>query len=127
MGTDAEDETTMGYIRHDAVIVTAWDAERLAKCVAKADELGLRHTNIVESQINGYASFLIVPDGSKEGWEDSNAGDALRAEWIVWARANRDLWVDWVLVSYGGDEPERTSVTDHNGKNPDGTTADEMG
>jgi hypothetical protein len=106
----------MGYIRHDAIIVTAWDSERLARCVAKAAELGLCHTEIVGSKSNGYASFMIVPDGSKEGWPASDEGKTAREAWIFWARNTEELWADWVLVNYGGDEPEYTSIADHNGK-----------
>ncbi len=105
----------MGYIRHDAIIVTAWDSERIAKAAAKADELGLRRTEIVDSKTNGYASMMIVPDGSKEGWADSDEGEIARAAWIKWARESDDMWMDWALVNYGGDEPEYTRVIDHNG------------
>lgn len=106
----------MGYIRHHAIIVTAWDSRQLATCIAKAEELGLVHTEITESKINGYASFMIVPDGSKEGWGDSDEGESARAQWVKWAKESKNLWADWVLLNYGGDEPANTRIIDHNEK-----------
>lgn len=106
----------MGYIRHDAIVVTGWDAERLKPARAKAVELKLPVSEIVSSPVNGYVSFMIAPDGSKEGWDSSDNGDKARAAWIEWARKTDGLWVDWAHVSYGGDEPRYASLKDHNAK-----------
>lgn len=105
----------MSYIRHDAIIVTAWDSKRIAKAHAKAVELLLPVSSVVESLINGYASFLIAPDGSNEGHQISANGEEARAKWIKWARETDEKhWIDWVHVNYGGDEPENTSVKAYN-------------
>lgn len=108
----------MGYIRHDAIVVTAWDEKRLSKARDKAKELNLPVTEIVDSSINSYPSFLIATDGSKEGWADSDAGDEAREAWKRWARKQaeeEELWIDWAHVNYGGDEPNYSSLSDHNG------------
>lgn len=103
----------MGYIRHNAIIVTSWDSKRLSRAIAKADELRLIHTEAMDSPINGYSSFMIVPDGSKEGWDSSNTGEAARAAWIKWAKESEEP-IDWVHISYGGDEPQYTHIEDFN-------------
>jgi len=92
---------------------------------AKAEEIGLECSEIVESPINGYKSFMITPDGSKEGWEASDKGIAMRAEWVAWMRGHdREeepcMWVDWAHVNFGGDEPEGSTLTDHSGIESDG-------
>lgn len=106
----------MGYIRHDAIIVTTWDDEQLAVARDQAIALGLRCTEIIASPVNSYHTFVIVPDGSKEGWETSARGDAARAAWIAWARAQLEhcVYLDWAHVTYGGDNPEHAEVVDHN-------------
>jgi hypothetical protein len=110
----------MGYIRHEAIVVTGWNypnKNKINSALAKARELGLPCSDLVDSPMNGYVSFLIAPDGSKEGWKDSNDGDAARAAWKAWAAS---MSLDWAHVSYGGDDSELASLADHNGKEADG-------
>ena len=105
----------MGYIRHDAIIATSWDEKYLRAALAKAEELGLPCTDIVESGTNGYVSFLIAPDGSREGWPESDAGDAAREAWKVWANAawtNDCIYVYWAHVSYAGDDMDDTKIVE---------------
>ena len=68
-----------------------------------------RVSSVVASPINSYWSFLVAPDGSKEGWGDSDKGDEQRKEFIAWMRKGRaedKLYLDWVCVQYGDDERE---------------------
>lgn len=105
----------MGYIRHDAIIVTAWDKKYLLPARAKAEELGLPCSYIVDSGVNSYVTFLIAPDGSKEGWEESDKGDTARAAWKAWANAawtNDELYVYWAHLSYAGDEKDDTKIVE---------------
>lgn len=88
----------MGYIRHHAIVVVGFDRERVEKAHVKAIELGMQVTNIVTSSINAYESFMVTPDGSKESWEESDAGDARRDEYIAWLRAEPKLFLDWAEV-----------------------------
>lgn len=105
----------MGYERHNAIIVTGFSEERLAPARQKAEDLGLRVSGIVESNINGFVSFLIAPDGSKKGWEDAAVGETRRAEWVAWTQdpENKALYLDWVHIDYGGDGDEATIVEEH--------------
>lgn len=74
----------MGYIKHEAVIVTTSDFRPGALPDMDAFRASLpenlRHLVIgpVESAINNYYSYVFLPDGSKEGWPNSDAGDEAR-------------------------------------------------
>jgi hypothetical protein len=72
----------MGYIRHHSIVITSTDEDKLQEVYNKAIDLFKKGqvTNIIGPVINGYYSFFIGPDGSKEGWEDSDIGDKNREE-----------------------------------------------
>lgn len=77
----------MGYIKHNAIIVTGDsypEAQlRFELAYQKAKELfGDLVSNIVPALINGYQSFFIAPDGSKEGWDLSDEYDKKRKEFM---------------------------------------------
>jgi hypothetical protein len=61
-------------------------------------------------------SFLIAPDGSKEGWERSYDFDGKREQWKEWASGNPDIWIDWIELRYGGDDPHVAIIVGHNEK-----------
>ena len=90
----------MGLIQHDAIVVTGvlkdiWPAWE------KAGELELAPTQITPPVVNGYQSFLIPPDGSKEGWAESAVWEERRCAWIEWALSAQDLYFDWVYIRFG--------------------------
>jgi hypothetical protein len=95
----------MGYMRHHAIVLSSWSPEILGAARVKAADLGMAVSPIVPSGLNGISSFLVAPDGSKEGWEESDAGDARRAALIAWlgAEAGKRGYsgVDWAEVQYG--------------------------
>lgn len=66
--------------------------------------------------MNFYESFFVAPDGSKEFWEISEAGDRLRDEFVAWLNEQRfadgSSPFDWVEVQYGDDERE-TKIIRH--------------
>lgn len=106
----------MGYMRHDAIIVTQWDLATLKKLRDKAIELGLVVTDIVKSPRNSYATFVVVPDGSKEGWDFSDEFDKKREEYKNWLIAvYDDMYPDWIHVNYGGDEPDCAHIVGKRG------------
>lgn len=102
----------MGYIRHETIVVTAFDVERLERARRFAIDAGLPVSERVSSPVNSYQSFFVAPDGSKEGWAESDRYDAVRAEFIKALRADNQLYCDWVLVSFGGDA-NTAIVEDH--------------
>ena len=97
----------MGWIRHHGIVVTSWDAAALRHAHAHAAELGMTTTEIVASPVNGYSSFLVAPDGSKEGWDDSNTGDAQREAFVAWldSRAYSDgsSALSWIEYEHDSD------------------------
>ena len=98
----------MGVVNHNIIVATTWDttvASRLDQWISDLDErwhgLFVRGT----STINGYKSFVLLPDGSKEGWQESDDGDALRFR--LMNRLGEDDYEDgsspwdWVAIGYG--------------------------
>ncbi len=93
----------MGYIRHHAIVVVGWDGARVAKAHEKAVSLEMQASEVITSHVNAYHSFFVAPDGSKEGWEDSEEGDRRRAEFIAWLKTEPDIWLDWAEVELDSD------------------------
>lgn len=101
----------MGYIRHHAIIVTCYDEAGAETARSKARELGMHPTNAVAT-VNAYCTFLVPPDGSKEGWEASDNGDEARAAFKEWLRNASGVWPTWCEVQYGDEEGDNRMV-DH--------------
>ena len=95
----------MGYIRHHAIVVTCWEGDQIERAHCKAIEIGLPVSNVVGPQVNGYSSFFIAPDGSKEGWEDSEDGNEKREAFKAWLPGDCS-YCEWVEVAYGHDDNE---------------------
>lgn len=100
----------MGYERNHAIVVTSWKKEALISAHAKALALfkGIAPvTEITDEIINGVRSFLVAPDGSKEGWPQSDAGDTARALFIGWlkeqAYEDGSTCLAFVEVQFGDD------------------------
>lgn len=110
----------MGYIRHHAIIVTCCDHLKLLTKIRDS----IRHnesdrvpvSDIMNSPINGYASFTIYPDGSKEGWETSTNGDLARKGIInlldKFRFCDGSSFLSWVEVQYG-DGDRKTKIISH--------------
>jgi hypothetical protein len=100
----------MGYMRHDAIVVTSWKREALDAAAQKARDLGLEVVGPSAEVTNGIATFLVCPDGSKEGWDESDEFDAKRSQFL--AHLNSERYVDnssclsWVALGYGSDDRE---------------------
>jgi len=112
----------MGYIRHHAIVVTSSTEEQTQQAHIKATEIftdGKQVSNIVAGVVNGYYSFFVGPDGSKEGWEDSHHGDYNRMKLITWlknqAYEDRSSSYSWVEFYYGDDE-NQVAIEDDGGK-----------
>lgn len=108
----------MGYIKHDAIVVTSWDDKHFAAVHAKAkellgavpDSLGTGEYNyvseIVDSRMNGQQSFLIAPDGSKEGWDTSTVAEERRAEFLTWLERDARCYATALVARFGGDDED---------------------
>lgn len=91
----------MGYIAHNAIIVTSYDDKTIEQAAQEAVELRMQIVGPSAATLNGYRSLMVCPDGSKEGWESSELGDAQRERFREWLRGR--AYVEWVEVEYGVD------------------------
>ena len=107
----------MGYMRHHTIIVCSWNEQLLASVHSEAVTIfDTQVSNIVKSKMNGYYSFFIAPDGSREGWEDSDEGDKKRNEFIGYLETQKyedsSTPVAWVEIQFGDDEGETKIIRD---------------
>lgn len=100
----------MRHFRHDAIVVTGGDDIRGLHEAAKGifADTAVIVSEITRMAINSTCSFLIAPDGSKEGWRESNKGNETRARFIKLLQD--DGGAEWVWVKFGGDKPEDISA-----------------
>ena len=87
----------MGMMQHHAIIATTWDEKTFEAIKGWISKLGKDHQELFltgGSWVNGHQTVVMVPDGSKEGWETSDKGDGLRDAFIQRLEAD----------SYGEDE-----------------------
>lgn len=106
----------MGYIKHDAIIVTSWNDEAIIAARDAATRCCLQAIGPCAPMVNGYRTMLVCPDGSKEGWTNSDDGDSQRAEFIDYLRGIKyedgSSCLEWVAVAYGNDD-RKASISDH--------------
>ncbi len=117
----------MGYERHHAIVVTASDHGRAVVARQHAAEIFGDNvvTGLVFSPTNAYVSFMVPPDGSKEGWTESDVGDRKREAFIGWLDDQRYVDgsspYDWAEVQFGDDE--RVTVVTRHSDEPERRTA----
>ncbi len=109
----------MGYIKHHSIVVTSSIEKVLKGAQHKAKTIfGNQVSEIIESPLNSYKSFLVAPDGSKEGWNDSVIGDEQREKFIKYlnAQAYEDgsSSLKYVEVSFGEDNEMAAEVISYN-------------
>jgi hypothetical protein len=107
----------MGHMCHHAILVTTCIYKLAAEAHAEASRIfgeGIGVTSLTEDTMNGYRSFCVVPDGSKEFWAASDTGDAKRAEFIAWCNRQRhsdgSTSLKWVEIQLGDDDGEETGI-----------------
>lgn len=103
----------MGYVAHHAVLVTA-DAYVLEReWMPDVDEFkanlpgnwGSLITGPHRGIINDYVTWVFLPDGSKEGWPDSDDGDRHRQHFAdLFALRYEDESTPFNVVLVGYDE-----------------------
>lgn len=114
----------MGYIAHDAVLVTVngyildgyvQDGPEMPDVDAFRDSLPAEFRPLligpVQSAINHYVHYVFLPDGSKEGWPESSAGDEYRDSLFSFCYEDGSSPFDVVRVRYGGDERYEPVIT----------------
>jgi len=104
----------MGYIRHHAIVVTVICKADAKRVHAEAKAIVPSASDLSPAMINGYCSFFIPPDGSKEGWDESSQGDDRRHRLKERLRQlHKDgHYNDWVEVFFGEDN-SLAAIVDH--------------
>ena len=117
----------MGYIKHNTIIVISCDDEELKKTRDKAIKIFKKSfkedvpngdrlvSEIINSISNGYSSFFICPDGSKEGWSTSQNGYTARELFCDWL--DKKDTCDYIEICFGGDDNHESIIRSHNGIN----------
>lgn len=104
----------MGIINHNAVIATTFSESEKDKIKVWIDTL--KETTITgrdpktlflfgEGIVNSYYTVVLIPDGSKEYWPDSEMGDKLRKQFIEKLKESNysdgsSPW-SWIEVGFG--------------------------
>jgi hypothetical protein len=107
----------MGLIQHNVIVATTWDAKLAVKFEFYLAALDIPWVKSV-APWNGYITFFVGPDGSKEGWAESNNADTTRNKIV--ARLAEDNYEDdsspwdWIEIGYGelGPQIVRTNTRD---------------
>lgn len=109
----------MGYALHHVIIVIGADMgsrDWMAEAHERASAIGLRPTPLVRAPINAYRSFMVPPDGSNEGWAESDEGNEKRVAFVNWLDDARyedgSTPLKWAEVAIGDDSECETEVTD---------------
>ena len=102
----------MGYMKHDAIIVTTSDCrpgglpDIEAFRASLPEEFRRLVIGPIPSAINDYVSYAFLPDGSKDGWPTSDEGDAHReafAALFSHVHGDGSTHDDAIAVTYGGE------------------------
>ena len=107
----------MGYMRDNAIIVTGYYGEYIDNAHKRAKKIfGEQVSEITPEATNGARSFFVAPDGSKEGWKESNIGDENREAFVKYLENRRysdgSSPLNLVEVQYGDDELETKIIND---------------
>lgn len=115
----------MGYMRHHAIVCTGM-LEYIDNAHKKAlDIFGFDGVSpLGHERVNGYQSFCVWPDGSKEGWDESKDGDSRRGEFVWWLENKhceetayqeeplKTCLINWVEVRFGDDNCVNSVIGD---------------
>ncbi|CAL2095510.1 conserved protein of unknown function [Tenacibaculum sp. 190524A02b] len=101
----------MGYIKHNAVIVTYWNKQDIEEAHLKAIEVYKDNIDCVSSEkcispimegvANQQFSFFIAPDGSKSGWQTEE--QAKNARKIFQNFLLDSGTCEYIEICFGGD------------------------
>jgi hypothetical protein len=103
----------MTAVMHDTIVVTSWNRALLKAAHSKAKSLMTHVSGIVPGTINGYTSFMVAPDGSKEGWAESDEANTARETLLAWmdskAYADGSNSLEYATVRFGDQEAPEVS------------------
>ena len=94
----------MGLMQHHAIIITGRE-EHVSLAHVYASGLDALVSPVSATGVNGIRSFALWPDGSKEGWQDSDDGDTARDSMVAFLESLRyedgSSPLEWVEVTFG--------------------------
>jgi hypothetical protein len=100
----------MGFHAHKALIVTSYNDGLILVAHEKACTLfSVRSvSNLSGGLVNGFRSFSVWPDGSKEGWSESDDFDEMMRTYILWLENQQhedgSNTLDWGLCQFSTDD-----------------------
>jgi hypothetical protein len=111
-------------IKHHTIVVSCNDHKKLEKVRAEVVEMYKKYMEakgfqlispVIDSLINGYCSFFIAPDGSKEGYDASDDADKIRKLVVKYLMSPemKSGEVHFVEISYGSDDG-KAEIINHN-------------
>ena len=79
----------MSHVIHEIIAVTSYDQRYIHMAHSRARDLfptkgGV--SAIYHSATNAYYTFVIMPDGSKEGWPEAEEAEKKRVIFIEWLK-----------------------------------------
>lgn len=105
-----ESESEMGYMRDHAIVVAGEYGDYIDDAHRVAANLFGWVSPISPEMTNHCRSFFVPPDGSKEYWRESEAGDAKRAIFIRYLKSlaydDGSSPLRWIEVQFGDDNRE---------------------
>lgn len=110
----------MRNIKHHALIITCNDLKVTETIRSKALEfyklnMEASHSDklispIMESLINHYYTFTLIPDGSKEGYDASDDNDVIRnkmVEFLTPLTTSTEYHLSFVEIEFGADDNKK--------------------
>lgn len=122
-----EGDIDMGYMQYHAIVVTDHGyGTTLDEAHKIATEIFRWISPISPGMTNGVRAFFIPPDGSKEGWEESDQGNDNRSKFLAalekFRYDDKSTPLDWVEVQFGDDDGE-TKIGRHSDMEVESATA----
>ena len=100
----------MGYIKHGAaifVITTSNEDDFINKYNEWRIKNNAKYFTEAKVVVNNYISFAKLPDGSKEGWKESDNADKSVKDCIDFLDNYDDkIWYSILITRFGGDNDE---------------------
>jgi len=101
----------MGYMLHHAIIITGTNIDHLGIVRTFAINKGNHCSETVKGTINDQFSFFVAPDGSKEGWNESDEADLSRKYLKDFLDNNLNLYVNAIEIQFAGDNHDDDKIT----------------
>ena len=100
----------MGYVSHKAILVTVWNNDVLNHILRYAYESFGDRVVGPHFGINDYKTFVILPTGSKEGWEPAEKDIEEKENFLTYLKSfnyeDGSSPIHWVYVMYGDEGAE---------------------